>query len=95
LSDCVFCLFLRCAGTIGDNSIKNQGGGINIEQDIDSIDNDTDMLQSSSGSSVQLGRQGQALDLNIDCPCEFSIITCSAKTGDVGAVRDFIAHCFA
>jgi hypothetical protein len=88
---------LQYAGTIGDNSVKNQGGGINIEQDINSIDNDSDVKQSSSGSStsIQLGRQGQSLDLNIDCPCEFSIITCSAKTGDVSAIRNLIAHCFA
>jgi hypothetical protein len=88
---------LQHAGTIGDNSVKNQGGGINIEQDINSIDHDTDVVQSSSnsGSNIQLGRRGQSLDLNIDCPCEFSIITCSAKTGDVSAVREFIAHCFA
>jgi hypothetical protein len=74
---------------------SNQTSGINMES-MDTTD-DTDIAHSSNSSSgsIPLGRQGQSLDLNMDCPCEFSIITCSAKTGDVGAVRAFISHCFA
>ncbi|KAG5176343.1 signal recognition particle receptor beta subunit-domain-containing protein [Tribonema minus] len=45
-------------------------------------------------SFIPLGRQGQPLDLVVDCPCPLTVFTCSVKGEGLNAVRDFIAGCF-
>jgi signal recognition particle receptor subunit beta len=47
----------------------------------------------SDDNFLPLGRHGQPLDLNIDSPCPLSIDTCSALSGNVSCVSNFVENC--
>ncbi|CAM9742330.1 unnamed protein product [Choristocarpus tenellus] len=67
-----------------------------LERELDNLRGTSGTLETQGGEeqhlgAMSLGRPGQPFSLDIDSPCEVSMIACSVKDDNLGAVRDFIA----
>ncbi|CAM9447878.1 unnamed protein product [Discosporangium mesarthrocarpum] len=51
----------------------------------------TQGIEDQLSGTVALGRPGQPFIFDVDCPCEVTMVTCSVKEDDLGAVRDFVS----
>lgn len=84
------CVYIPHTIYVGMQGLHGDTNVMNVDISNSNMSSDSDI-----SNSIPLGRQGQSIDLMIDCPCELKIVACSAKNDDMNnTLRDSIVNCF-